>query len=57
MSETIGKLAAALAKAQAEIRGAKKDADNPFFKSTYADLASVWDACREPLSKNELAVC
>lgn len=52
----VGKLAAALAKAQGEIRNAKKDADNPFFKSKYADLASVWDACREALSKNEIAV-
>jgi ERF superfamily len=56
MTTATGKLAAALAKAQAEIKGAKKDAANPFFKSTYADLASVWDACRDALSKNELAV-
>lgn len=53
---TTGKLAEALAKAQGEMRGAKKDSENPFFKSAYADLASVWDACREALSKNELAV-
>lgn len=56
MTDSIGKLAAALAKAQAEIKGAKKDAENPFFKSTYADLASVWEACRLPLSTNELAI-
>lgn len=56
MSEPIGKLAAALAKAQSEIKGAKKDADNPFFKSSYADLASVWEACRDALSKNELSI-
>jgi hypothetical protein len=49
-------LAAALAKAQGEIEGASKDKTNPHFKSSYADLASVWDACREPLSKNGLAV-
>lgn len=55
-SPTIGKLAEALAKAQAEIKNAAKDKDNPFYKSTYADLASVWDACREPLSKNGLSV-
>lgn len=54
--ESIGKLATALAKAQSEIKGAKKDAENPFFKSKYADLASVWEACRDALSKNELAV-
>jgi hypothetical protein len=53
---SIGKLAAALAKAQSEMKGAKKDSTNPHFKKTYADLASIWDACREPLSKNELSV-
>jgi ERF superfamily len=49
-------LFAALAKAQGEIQSAKKDSLNPHFKSKYADLASVWDACREPLSRNELSV-
>jgi hypothetical protein len=44
MSEHINELAAALAKAQATIGGAIKDAVNPAFRSKYADLASVWDA-------------
>ena len=52
----IGPLAAALAKAQAEIQLAREDAHNPHFKSTYATLASVWGACRVALAKNELAV-
>lgn len=55
-SSTIGQLAAALAKAQGAIKGAVKDSENPFFKSRYADLASVWEACRKPLSDNALAV-
>lgn len=55
-SAEIGELAAALAVAQGEITGALKDSANPFFKSKYADLASVWDACRASLSKNGLAV-
>lgn len=55
-SPELGELAAALAKAQAAIKGAVKDSDNPFFKSKYADLASVWDACRKQLTDNELAV-
>jgi hypothetical protein len=55
-SESIKELAAALAKAQAKIKGAVKDSANPFFKSSYADLQSVWDAIREPLSSNNLAV-
>lgn len=55
-SETIGKLAEALAKAQAKTKNATKDKDNPFFKSKYADLASVWEACRGPLTDNGLSV-
>jgi hypothetical protein len=55
-SEQIDALAGALSKAQAKITGALKDSANPFFKSKYADLASVWDACREQLSANGLAV-
>lgn len=55
-SEQINELAAALAIAQGKITGALKDSANPFFKSKYADLASVWDACREHLSANGLAV-
>ena len=55
-SESIAKLTEALSKAQGVIEGAKKDADNPFFKTTYADLSSVWRACRGPLSENGLAI-
>lgn len=55
-SEQINELAAALAKAQGKITGALKDSANPFFKSKYADLASVWDACRAALSENGLSV-
>jgi hypothetical protein len=55
-SESIKDLAVALAKAQAEIMGAHKDSANPYFNSRYADLASVWDACRDPLSKNGLSI-
>jgi len=55
-SESINELAAALSKAQAKMNNAKKDSKNPFFKCSYADLASVWDACREPLSSNDLAI-
>jgi hypothetical protein len=55
-SDAIGELLGALAKAQGKISNALKDKKNPFFKSNYADLASVWDACREPLSANGIAV-
>ena len=40
-SQTIEKLAPALVAAQAEIGGAVKGSQNPFFKSSYADLNSV----------------
>lgn len=56
-SPTIALLAEALSKAQAEMENARKDSANPFFKSKYADLASVWEACRGPLGKYGLAVC
>lgn len=56
MSDQINDLAAALVKAQGEIGGAKKDSENPHFRSSYADLASVWDACRAPLTKHGLCV-
>jgi len=55
-SPEMDKIAEALAKAQGEIQAAVRDAKNPYHKSTYADLCSVWEACREPLSKNGLAV-
>ncbi|MNK58678.1 ERF superfamily protein [compost metagenome] len=55
-SPSLAKLTEALVKAQAVMAGAKKDSNNPHHKSKYADLASVWDACREPLTKNGLAV-
>jgi hypothetical protein len=55
-SENINELACALSKAQGELSPAIKDSKNPFFKSNYADLSSVWNACQEPLSKNGLAI-
>lgn len=55
-SESITEIAAALVKAQAQIEAVKKDSANPFFKSKYADLASVRDAIREPFAANGLCV-
>jgi len=51
-----GELFAALAKAQGIMGAAHKDKTNPHFRSKYADLASCWDACREPLAANGLCV-
>jgi len=55
-SENINELAMALSKAQGEMQAAKKDSENPFFKSKYADLNSIWDSARPVLSKNGLCV-
>lgn len=45
----------AYAKAFAEIGGAAKQANNPHFKSKYADLPSVIDAIKPALAANGLA--
>lgn len=55
-SESIKELAAALSKVQREIKPAIKKHTNPFYNSKYADLEDCWDAAREPLTKNGLAV-
>ena len=49
-------LYAALVKAQSQIKNAVKDSVNPHFKNRYADLESVWDAVRDALHRNDLAV-
>ena len=54
-SESIAALAAALAKAQGAMKGAVKDSANPFFKSKYAELASVVEAIRAAFSANGLS--
>ena len=55
-SESINELATALSKAQSQIRNAEEDKNNPHFKSKYATLTSLWDACRDPLTKYGLCV-
>ena len=55
-SDKIDKIAAALAKAQSEIRGAAKKSKNPFFNSNYADLHTVIESCMPQLSKNGISV-
>lgn len=55
-SPTLGALAKALAAAQSKIVGAARDRKNPHTGSMYADLAGIWQACREPLTQNGIAV-
>jgi len=43
-SESITELMGALNRAQLAMVPAKKDSENPFFHSKYADLSTVWDA-------------
>ena len=55
-SEQIDQIVKALSAAQGTMKGAKKDSNNNHFNRRYADLASVWDACRDALTANGLAV-
>lgn len=55
-SAEIDKIAKALAACQAEVKSAEEDKKNPHFKSQYSSLKSIWQACREALSKNGLSV-
>jgi hypothetical protein len=56
MSDDIAELATALSKAQGEILDAAKAAENPYFKSKYADLAAVRGVIREPMAKHGLSL-
>jgi hypothetical protein len=55
-SVSIQALAPALTAALGKLEGAAKNAKNPHFKNTYADLASVVEASREILAAQDLAV-
>lgn len=55
-STTINKIAAALVKAQSEMGNAVKGSSNPFFKSKYADLNSIREACLPILNKHGISV-
>ena len=56
MSETIGAIAPALVKAQAEIRPIVKDSTNPAFRSKYTSLDAIMEVVRPVLAKNGLIV-
>lgn len=55
-SETIGKISEALAKAQGEMKPASFDSTNPHFRSKYASLTAIMEACRSSLSTNNIAI-
>jgi hypothetical protein len=49
-------IAAALLKAQKQMGNATKDSSNPFFRSKYADLNSIREACMPHLNENGIVV-
>lgn len=55
-SESIAAISAAIAKAQNEVENASKNANNPHFKSKYADLAELLNTVRPVFSSHGLAV-
>ena len=55
-AQVFGNIATALASAQAKMGKALKSANNPHFKSKYADLASVTEACMPALNEAGIAV-
>ena len=54
-SESLVEIAKALSKFQGAMKSVPKGSTNPFFKSKYADLSSVTDAIKAPLSKYGLS--
>ena len=56
MSEEIGHLSAALVKAQSEVDNAVKNATNPHFRSSYANLEAVLFTVKPILAKHDLSV-
>ena len=56
MTEKKDNFAKAFIKAQAEMVNASKDSTNPHFKTKYADLTAVRDACVPFLNKHGIAV-
>lgn len=51
-SESIKAIVPALISAQKKIKFAVKDSENPFFKSKYAGLPNVIEACKDILNDN-----
>jgi hypothetical protein len=56
MSSSIANISPALLKAQSKMGNASKDAKNPFFKSKYADLNSIREACTPTLNAEGITV-
>lgn len=55
-SDSLAAIGAAMARAQVHMKVALKESKNPHLNTKYADLGSVWEACREALGANGLSV-
>lgn len=55
-SESIKTIAPALLIAQKKMGAAVKGSVNPYYKSSYADLGAVMEACKEALNENGITV-
>ena len=55
-SDSVIEISKALCNAQKEMKPAIKDSKNPHFKSTFANLTSVWESIRIPITSNGLSI-
>jgi hypothetical protein len=55
-SQHIDQITAAIAAVQAVMPVVVADSENPFFKSSYADLSGIWKTIRDCLAENKVAV-
>ena len=55
-STTITKLMPSLAKALSQIKGIKKDAQNPFLKNKYISLDSILECAKPIMASNDIAI-
>lgn len=55
-SETLSEISKALVEFQSKLTPVIKDSDNPFYKSKYASLETIWQAIRGPLAECGLSI-
>lgn len=55
-SDSVKVIAAALLTVQKDLEAVTKSANNPYFKSKYADLNSILDVIKEPLNKAGITI-
>lgn len=55
-SENLNEIAKALSLLQGKMKPASLDGNNPFFKSKYSTLLSVWDALKDHLLESQICI-